>query len=64
MEEGMKQIDILRKALSKKHPCNECHGALNDLEKLINDAPKFFSPLHDFDGEKITWLKDAGQIPE
>ena len=54
----MKEIDILKKAISRKHPCDQCHAALKRIETLIKQAPKFFSH-HDFDGEKTDWLKRA-----
>lgn len=59
----MKQIEILKKAISKKHPCNECHEALQELEKLLNDAPAFFATC-DFDGDKLEWLKRSGFIED
>jgi len=31
------EIEILRKAISRKHPCDECHTALSTLEELIRD---------------------------
>jgi len=56
-----KDIAILKKAIQRKHPCDECHAALERLESLLKDAPKFFSH-HDFDGEKLEWLELAGLI--
>jgi hypothetical protein len=29
----MKPIEILKKALAKKHPCDPCHAALEKLER-------------------------------
>lgn len=34
--------------------------ALRHFAKLVQDAPKFFHPGYDFDGEKLEWLKRAG----
>jgi len=56
-----KDIAILKKAIVKKYPYDECHAAIERLETLIKDAPKFFSH-HDFNGEKLEWLESAGLI--
>jgi hypothetical protein len=32
--------------------------------KLLIEAPKFFHPGYDFDGEKLRWLKRAGLVEE
>ena len=31
-------IEILRKAISRKHPCDACHNALDRLEELKSVA--------------------------
>lgn len=31
----MEDIEILRKAISRKHPCDECHKALDRVESLM-----------------------------
>lgn len=35
---------------------------VNKLNDLVGEASKFFSPLHDFDGEKLEWLECADAI--
>lgn len=57
----MEAIDILRKAVNRKHPCHPVHAAIDEIEDVIEDAVKFFSP-HDFDGEKSDWLKRTGHM--
>ena len=32
----MNDIETLRKAIKRKHPCDEVHAALNRIEKFIN----------------------------
>ncbi len=34
----------------------------NTLRQLISEAPKFFHPGYDFDGEKLDWLERAGLV--
>ena len=29
------------------------------MQKLLDDAPKFFSPIHGFNGEKSEWIISA-----
>lgn len=57
----MKEFDIIKKAVSRKHPCHEVHKAIETIEKIISEAPMFFS-TDDFDGEKEKWLKKAGLL--
>ena len=58
----MNDIDILKKAIAKKHPCDDCHAALNRLESLLSEATIFFAPDADFDGKKTDWLSRAGLL--
>lgn len=32
------------------------------LQQLVNEAPNFFHPSYDFDGEKVAWLQKAGLV--
>lgn len=66
----MKDIEIIRRGLGKRPlqfysdvPSDEYYKALERIESLIKEAPKFFSH-HDFDGEKLDWLKRTGLINE
>ncbi len=34
-----------------------------ELRELVKEAPKYFSPIHDFDGDKLNWLMRAGLVP-
>ena len=62
----MKDIEIIRKSfmncvfdgVSVRDSATE---ALNRIETLLKEAPKFFSS-HDFDGEKLNWLERAELI--
>ena len=36
----MSDIDILKKALTRKHRCDPCHEALYNTEKLIEELEK------------------------
>ena len=36
---------------------------LKKLRKLVNEAPTFFAPQYDFEGEKLRWLQEAGLAP-
>lgn len=58
----MNDIDILKKAIAKKHPCDDCHAALKRLESLLSEATVFFAPDADFDGKKTDWLSRAGLL--
>ena len=58
----MNDIDILKKAIAKKHPCDDCHAALKRLESLLSEATIFFAPDADFDGKKTDWLSRAGLL--
>lgn len=58
----MKDIATIRKAIIKYNQDRpELFFALNRVERLLEEAPKFFSH-HDFDGEKLDWLKRAGLL--
>lgn len=64
----MKDIEIIKKALKRDNFPPDCSalrisaiGALERVYSLLSEAPKFFSH-HDFDGEKLDWLKRAGLI--
>ena len=46
-------------AFSSKHPETE---TVTTLRQLIAEAPKFFHPVYDFDGEKLEWLQRAGLV--
>lgn len=62
----MTDIEIIKKALKKRNLDDDCLrisaiGVFLRMEALIREAPRFFSH-HDFDGEKLNWLKRAGLI--
>lgn len=64
----MKDIELVKAGLGKRllkiysdMPSNKYYEALDRIESLLKEAPKFFS-YHDFDGEKLNWLKRAGLI--
>lgn len=58
----MKDIETIRNFIIKCHQDrSELFFALNRIEKLLEEAPKFFS-YHNFDGEKLEWLKRAGLL--
>jgi hypothetical protein len=37
----------------------EAADEIDRLNNLISEAPKFFAPQYDFQGEKLEWLKRA-----
>lgn len=43
----MKNIDIIRKAVSRKHPCDECHSAIINIESSIHDLIIAWNELPD-----------------
>ena len=56
----MKAIEILRKSVARKHPCDSVHSAIDEIESLIKDAIIIFN-ANDFDRNKEDWLKRANQ---
>lgn len=53
-------IDVIRAALRNLPENKKLVISLENMEQLIKDATKFFSPTHNFDGEKEEWMKKAG----
>lgn len=33
------------------------------LQSLVEEAPRYFHPGYDFDGQKLDWLRRAGAVP-
>ena len=64
----MNAIEILRKAIVRKHPCNECHKALSELEsdiitlvlRLKGEDPDTFSP--ETDRVMAKWLPEIDSL--
>ena len=36
--------------------------AVRCFAKLVQEAPTFFHPVYDFDGDKLKWLERAGLV--
>ena len=52
--------DLAQRLLKFAGRMNELGAELERLRGLIEEAPKFFHPGYDFEGEKLAWLKRAG----
>jgi len=45
----MKDIDIIKKAVSKKHPCDEVHSAIARLNKLVQERDELKAHVSDLE---------------
>jgi hypothetical protein len=59
-----KDINRLRKMVIDNKLDKSFLISLDNLEKLLIDAPTYFAPQYNFDGDKRKWFQKAGLIPE
>ena len=62
----LQRLEIVSDTTADGHPLmtieyeyREAAAEIRRLRELITEAPKFFSAVHDFDGEKLDWLRRA-----
>lgn len=63
-----KQLEIIKKAISRKHPCHECHKALEDFTesttKLESALKNLLNDCINFNGVKTSevYMEEAASI--